>query len=65
MISTHKNDWDTKSQCDLFDTYLETTAGINPRVKVNKGYSYAECEWDAFQYGWNACKEHFGLDIES
>jgi hypothetical protein len=65
MISTHTCDWDTQAQCNLFDEYLETSADIEDRSKINKGYSYNECEWEAFQHGWNACKQHFGLGIES
>lgn len=57
-------DWDTPEQCDMFDDYLEVSADINDRVKWNNAYGYAECEWEAFQYGWNAAKQHFGLTDE-
>ena len=57
-----KRDWDTQEQSDMFDVYLEQSADIEDRVKVNNGYGYGECEWWAFQYGWNAAKKHFGVD---
>jgi len=55
-------DWDTAEQCDLFYEYLEISADINDRVKVNDAYGYSESEWEAFQYGWNAAKQHFGVE---
>ena len=26
-------------------------------------YGYSELEWEAFQYGWNAAKKHFGIEL--
>jgi hypothetical protein len=56
---TPTKDYDTQAQCEMFDEYLHQSAGIEDRFKVNKAYSYSECEWEAFQYGWNAAKQYF------
>ena len=58
-----KSDWDTKDQCDKFDLYVETTADYHDgRRKHHSGaYGYDDAEWEAFQFGWNAAKEHFGV----
>lgn len=56
-----KKDWETQEQCDMFDNYLAESADIEDRVKINNGYGYSESEWEAFQYGWNAAKQHFGV----
>ena len=56
------NDWETQTQADMFDHYLETTADYEDRVKVNKGYGYSECEWHAYQHGWNAAKLYFTVE---
>ena len=60
MIPT--NDWDTQAQCDMFDNYLKASADIEDRLLIHKGYSYKECEWEAFQYGWNAAKLYFSVE---
>lgn len=60
MITT--NDWDSQTQCEMFNTYCKTNASIEDRVQVNKAYSYQECEWEAFQYGWNAAKLYFSVE---
>ena len=60
MITT--NDWETQTQVDMFDHYLETTADYEDRTKVNKGYGYKECEWYAYQHGWNAAKLYFTVE---
>ena len=57
MITT--NDWETQTQADMFDHYLETTADYENRKKVNSGYGYSESEWHAYQHGWNAAKLYF------
>ena len=59
MITT--NDWETQTQADMFDYYLETTSDVEQRVKVNRGYGYQECEWYAYQHGWNAAKLYFAV----
>jgi hypothetical protein len=59
MSEPTKLDWDTEPQIDMFDVYCEDT--IHNRFRVHEGYSYREEEWEAFQYGWNAAKEHFGV----
>lgn len=57
-----KKDWDTPEQCDMFDEYLIQSAEIEDRTKVRNAYSYSECEWESFQFGWNAAKKHFGVE---
>lgn len=57
MITT--NDWDSQAQCEMFDTYCAASSDIEDRTLHNRGYSYKECEWEAFQYGWNAAKLYF------
>ena len=56
-------DWDTQEQCDLFDTYLVETADYHDgrRRSIAGAYGYSESEWEAFQFGWNAAKKHFGV----
>lgn len=57
-----KWDRDTQEQCDMFDEYLEETADLEERPRVGAGIGYGECEWEAFQYGWNAAKKHYGIE---
>lgn len=57
-----KWDRDTQEQCDMFDEYLEETADLEERPRVGTGLGYGECEWEAFQYGWNAAKKHYGIE---
>ena len=52
-------DLDTQPQCDLFDGYLKDTGEDRQQYKGSFGYD--ECEWEAFQAGWNAAKHHFGV----
>ena len=52
-------DYDAQAQCEMFDDYLHQSAGIEDRTLHGRGYSYAECEWEAFQSGWNAAKQYF------
>lgn len=59
MIPT--NDWDTQAQVEMFDHYLAASADIENRTQHNMGFSYSECEWEAFQYGWNAAKLYFSV----
>ena len=59
MITT--NDWDTQAQVEMFDHYLVSTYGIENRTQHNMAISYAECEWEAFQTGWNAAKLYFSV----
>ena len=56
---TPTKDYDTQAQCEMFDYYLAMSAGIEDRIQVNKAFSYSECEWEAFQSGWNAAKTYF------
>ena len=56
---TPTNDWDTQAQCELFDNYCAATKEVEDRTQVNMALSYLECEWEAFQYGWNAAKLYF------
>ena len=55
-----RKDWDTQEQCDLFDEFLEDTSDSRKRTWT-LAYGYEELEWEAFQYGWNAAKKHFGV----
>lgn len=55
-------DWDTPAQCKTFDEYLEHTVGFENRTKIHQGYGYQECEWNAFQHGWNAAKHQFRVE---
>lgn len=52
-------DWDTQEQVDMFYEYLQETG--EDRIKLYESYSYDEAEWEAFCYGWNAAKKHFGV----
>jgi hypothetical protein len=56
---TITKDFDTMAQIELFDYYLAATAEVEDRVQVNMALSYSECEWEAFQQGWNAAKQYF------
>jgi hypothetical protein len=56
------NDWETQTQADMFDHYLETTADPVVRTLHGRGYSYEECEWHAYQHGWNAAKLYFTVE---
>lgn len=56
---TITKDYDTQAQIELFDRYLAATADIEDRTQVNMALSYSECEWEAFQSGWNAAKQYF------
>jgi hypothetical protein len=56
-----KEDWDTQEQSDMFDEYLKDTSdGRN--TSLSGAHGYDELEWEAFQYGWNAAKKHFGVE---
>lgn len=52
-----KQDFDIPEQCDTFYVFLEATS--DDRQKFRNGYSHSELEWEAFQAGWNAAKQHF------
>ena len=52
---------DTPEQCDMFDQYLYYTAELEGRQTLGKCLGYDEVEWEAFQYGWNSAKVHFGI----
>ena len=58
-----KKDWDTEEQCDLFDEFLDDTSDSRSHSVMTGAYSYNELEWEAFQYGWNAAKKHFGIEL--
>lgn len=53
--------WDTQEQVDMFEEYVEETANLRDRHLHHKAYSYQEAEWEAFCYGWNAARKHFGI----
>ena len=57
-----KRDYDTHEQIDMFDEYLKDTAELHDRTKVGRAYGYDEREWEAFQEGWNAAKQHYGVE---
>jgi len=60
MNERMKEDWDTQEQSDMFDLYLKDTSdGRN--ISLSGACGYDELEWEAFQYGWNAAKKHFGV----
>ena len=52
-------DHDTQEQCDAFDLYLKEFSCDRFQHPKSGAYGYDEQEWDAFQYGWNAAKQHF------
>jgi hypothetical protein len=56
-----RKDWDTQEQCDLFDEFLKDTSDSRSHSFMTGAHGYDELEWEAFQYGWNAAKEHFGV----
>ena len=55
-----RKDWDTQEQCDLFDEFLKDTSDFRQH-SLSGMPGYNELEWEAFQYGWNAAKKHFGV----
>jgi len=58
-----KQDRDTTEQNVLFEQYLKNKAELEDRIRRGSwAYSYDEVEWEAFQYGWNAAKRHFGIE---
>jgi hypothetical protein len=58
---TITKDYDTQAQVEMFDNYCAATSEVEDRVQVNMALSYLECEWEAFQYGWNAAKQYFSV----
>ena len=56
-----RKDWDTAKQSDMFDEFLADTSDSR-RYTWTGAYGYDELEWEAFQYGWNAAKKHFGVE---
>jgi hypothetical protein len=56
-----KQDHDTIEQNAMFEQYvIENSDG---RQQHHTGtYGYDEAEWEAFQAGWNAAKQHFGVE---
>jgi hypothetical protein len=54
-------EWDTKEQIDMFDEYVKETADLRDRPRNFEALGYDEAEWEAFCYGWNAAKKHFGV----
>jgi len=58
-----KQDRDTAEQGTEFELYLKETSVLEDRIQRGSwAYSYEDCEWEAFQYGWNAAKRHFGIE---
>ena len=56
-----KQDWDTAEQSDMFDKFLADTSDSRSHTWTG-AYGYNELEWEAYQYGWNAAKKHFGVE---
>ncbi len=56
-----KHDWDTPEQVEMFDEYINDTSDDRP-VSLSGARGYSDAEWEAFQYGWNAAKKHFGVE---
>lgn len=52
-------DFDTSGQNEAFAKYLVDTG--EDRQKYKDSFGYDECEWEAYQAGWNAAKRHFGV----
>ena len=59
MITT--NDWDTQPQCEMFDIYVKQNPG-GRQVHHTGTLGYDDCEWQAFQFGWNAAKLYFTVE---
>lgn len=61
-------DLDTKEQCESFDEFVAESANVHGRCRTEgvQGpvYSYDEAEWEAFQWGWNAARKHYGVTDE-
>ena len=57
-----KQDWDTQEQCDMFDEFLDDTSSGRSHSILTGAPGYDALEWEAFQYGWNAAKKHFGVE---
>lgn len=52
---------DSLEQIAAFDVYIEETADLEDRQQSSSGaFGYAEAEWEAFQYGWNAALASIG-----
>ena len=45
----------------MFDEFLDDTSDSRSHSWTG-AYGYAELEWEAFQYGWNAAKKHFEMN---
>jgi hypothetical protein len=58
-----KEDFDTLPQNGAFDEWTRLTADLYSRQRHHNGaVGYDEVEWEAFQSGWNAAKQHFGIE---
>lgn len=55
-----KHDFETEEQSDAFYVFLEATS--EHRQKFRNAFAHNELEWEAFQAGWNAAKDFFGVD---
>ena len=53
--------WDTQEQVDMFQEYLKETEELQDRNRHGAALGYDETEWEAFCYGWNAARKHFGV----
>lgn len=51
-------DLDTSQQIEAFYHYLEDS-GDSRNQSTAGAYAHTEEEWEAFQSGWNAAKQHF------
>ena len=56
-----KQDRDTPEQVEMFHQYLKDTV-YDRSISGSGALGYSEHEWEAFQYGWNAAKKHFGVE---
>lgn len=56
-----KHDWDTPEQVEMFDEYIKDNPDGRP-VSLSGALGYSDAEWEAFLYGWNAAKKHFGVE---
>jgi hypothetical protein len=46
----------------MFNKFLDDTSDSRSHSVMTGAYGYDELEWEAFQYGWNAAKKHFGVE---
>ena len=59
METGMKHDFETQEQAEAFYKFLEATS--EHRQKFRNAFAHNELEWEAFQAGWNAAKQQFGV----